>query len=818
MKTQGGFAPRRFVRLWLATTLPALLALAQTGYQIKGTVVDETSAAITAANVTAEDTAGHSVPTVATDSEGSFTISGVTPGRYIIRVEKPRFQTARVDFDVPATGQTEPLRITLRVGGVSESLTVTGERDFAPPAEAVSLSRTETPIMDLPRAVQVVAAPIIEDRQVTSVFQALENVSGVSKEGPFYDAFLIRGFDNSSNSYRNFLKTIALIGTEDLAFVDHIEVAKGPSSETYGRVAPGGLVNYVTKQPWDDAAFSFQQQIGSWGQLRSVADASGPVDKKQQIFYRGIFVFDQANSFVLYQHHRNFAEYGALTWRPNPRFTANLQVEGYNQRMSGNGYYAQQIPVIGNAPANLPWNWTANDPAQWTTFPETSVRGLYTADWSLKVNDHLRVAQRFLYNRWHEAQNYIIDESFNASTGIMTRRPDYNPMDRSSISGNTDVVSDFDTGRLHHTVLLGFDAYHWKQDDYGFNEGSVLHLIPDLNIYNPAASIMTQTQIAALQTEFNATINNVLYRSNQLDLGLYFQDQIRLAGRVSFLIGGRYDNARDASSAVYGTTATSCFPKCDGHLAYQPTEKQLSPSAGLSIRLVKQVSLFGSYSKSFSSSNTAIVYGLGAVDPPQKARQYESGVKGTFLDGRIYTSATVFRLFQYNLSESDPAHPGYSNLIGQARSEGLEYDITGRVTRHLSLVANYTYDDASVVAANGVSRVDGRRLAQVPRHVGNIWARYDTAPGSIRGWMFGAGVYASGDFFGESSNAVLLPGYGRLDGMVGYRTSTGIVRWTAQLNAANILDKKYFLYGDPFAYAAPRSLMLSVKAQILPRK
>lgn len=193
------------------------------------------------------------------------------------------------------------------------------------------------------------------------------------------------------------------------------------------------------------------------------------------------------------------------------------------------------------------------------------------------------------------------------------------------------------------------------------------------------------------------------------------------------------------------------------------------PEAILSIRDALQsavrigptkVSLFGSYSKSFAGSNTAIVYGQSPIDAPQKARQYETGIKGSFFDGKVYTSATVFRLFQYNIAESDPAHPGYSNLIGQARSEGIEYDITGRVTRNLSVVANYTYDDASVVAANGISRVNGRRLAQVPRHVGNVWARYDTAPGSSRGWMFGLGEYISGDFFAATSSA-----HGRSSGL-----------------------------------------------------
>lgn len=815
MKAQGRFGQVTTV-LVFAFALTGRMAAAQA--TIRGAVVDESGAAVEGARVTAEDTTHKALPTAPTDQNGNFEIAGAAAGHYTIRAEKARFETATAEYDVTATGPGEPLRITLHVGGVSQSLTVTGEADFAPVLDAASASRTDTPILELPRAVELVAPAVIEDRQVTSVYQALENVSGISKEGPFYDAFLIRGFDNSSNSYRDFLKTIALIGTEDFAFVDHVEIAKGPSSETYGRVAPGGVVNYVTKQPWDEAAFSFQQQFGSWGQVRSVADATGPLDRARKLFYRGIFVFDQADSYILYQHHRNFAGFGALTWRPTPRFTGNIQVEGYNQRMSGNGYYGQQIPVIGTAPANLPWNWSANDPAQWTLFPETALRGLYTANWTYKVNDHVKVTQRFLYNREFENQRYIIDSSFNASTGIMTRKLDDNPMARNNISGNTDVVGDFKTGRFHHTFLVGFDAYHFKQEQYGFNEGAPLHLVPDLNIYNPAASIMTPSEITALQNAFNAALSNVLYRSNQLDVGFYLQDQIRLAGRLSLLVGGRYDDARDAASAVYGTTTASCFPKCNGYLVYSPTEKQLSPSTGLSVRLVKQVSLFGSYSKSFSSSNTAIVYGQGPVDPPQKARQYEMGLKSTFLNGRIFTSATVFRLFQYNISEADPAHPGYSNLIGQARSEGFEYDITGRLTRNLSLVANYTYDDAAVVAANGVSRVDGRRLAQVPRHVGNVWARWDTAPGSGRGWMFGVGTYASGNFFGESSNAVLLPGYARLDAMIGYRADVHRVNWSAQLNAANLLDKKYFLYGDPFTYGAPRSLMLSLKAQVAPKR
>ena len=46
----------------------------------------------------------------------------------------------------------------------------------------------------------------------------------------------------------------------------------------YGRIQPGGLVEYVTKKPQAAAHYSFQQQFGSWGQVRSVLDATGAVN------------------------------------------------------------------------------------------------------------------------------------------------------------------------------------------------------------------------------------------------------------------------------------------------------------------------------------------------------------------------------------------------------------------------------------------------------------------------------------------------------------------------------------------------------------
>jgi iron complex outermembrane recepter protein len=791
----------------ILASAPSLIA--QTPQSVVGSVADASGAAVPGATIVLTDTQGKSLPPVYSGPDGIFSIDRVATGRYMVRVEKAQFGPVSVPLEVAEGAQPQPLRITLEVSGVSETVTVTDEHNFIPLTIVSGATKTDTPILDLPRAIQIIPAPLLEDRQVVSVAQAIENVSGVNKTSTFYDAFLIRGFSNAANSYRNSLKTYGITGVEDFAFVDHLEVAKGPNSTMYGRIAPGGLVNYLTKQPLDSGLYSIQQQVGSWGQARTVAEATGPLNSRETLLYRAIGTFDRGNSFIQFQHHRNWAQFGAVSWRPVSRFSLNLQAEGYQLRNAGIGGYGQQIPAIGSAPANLPRNWTANDPTQWDYFPETTNRGIYTGDWTFHINDKWKLTQRFLYNRQHDEQNSVILLTFNAATGILTRKMNHNPFYRSSISGNFDLAGTFKTGFLRHTILAGQDVFHRKEDTYGYNEGTSLHRLPDLNIYAPAYG-MSAEQLSALRGYFAAAASNLLYRSNAKDLGAYLQDQMHLSERLSVLLGGRYDWAQDAGSVVYGQTTAACFPNCDGTLREWPKEREFSPNAGLLYRL-KGVSLFSSYAKSFSASNTVATYS-GLLLAPQKGKQYEAGAKSSLFGGRVLATLTLFQLHQFNMLDIDAAHPGFYNVIGEARSRGIEFDVNGQVTRHVGVVANYTYDDARIVQG-GTLNVVNRYLALIPHNSSNVWVRYETKPGSASSWMFGAGTYLVSGRFGESTNTVRLHGYGKVDGMIGYRTYFQTVQWTAQLNANNIFDKTYFEYGSPYTYGAPRAVMLVLKAE-----
>ena len=121
-------------QLWqaLAAMLVAVLvtaphaANAQILGGISGTVVDESGAAVAGATVTIVDSQGKTRPAASTDAIGIFSVAGVPLGRYKIQVVKTQFQVSRVDFDLTDNVPAEPLRITMRVAGVSQTVTEIG--------------------------------------------------------------------------------------------------------------------------------------------------------------------------------------------------------------------------------------------------------------------------------------------------------------------------------------------------------------------------------------------------------------------------------------------------------------------------------------------------------------------------------------------------------------------------------------------------------------------------------------------------------------------------------------------------------------------
>lgn len=74
----------------------------------------------------------------------------------------------------------------------------------------------------------------------------------------------------------------------------------------------------------------------------------------------------------------------------------------------------------------------------------------------------------------------------------------------------------------------------------------------------------------------------------------------------------------------------------------------------------------------------------------------------------------------------------------------------------------------------------------------------------LNGFSFGIGVFAVAEREGDIQNTFKLPGYARLDAFAAYSTKLGATRLTAQINARNVLDERYYESNDPASNIGPR--------------
>jgi iron complex outermembrane receptor protein len=651
---------------------------------------------------------------------------------------------------------------------------------------AGTATKTETPIMETPVSIQVIPRAVMDDQQAISVGDALKNVSGVQPGGySFYDNATIRGFDAGQSTYRNGLRQPFITNLET-ANLDRIEVLKGPAAILFGRIEPGGLVNLATKRPLDNAYYSVQQQFGSYDLYRTTVDATGPVLEDKSLLYRMNIAYKDNNSFRDFVHAEHVFLAPSLTWRPNDRFESNLDIEYQHDNWVEDGSDSG-LPAIGNRPASIPISRYLGDAVWNRKHPNTQDKVLVGFDWSYQFNNSWKLKNRFQYIDTDYRQNILWADSLSADNQTLSRGLWYTPLHRNSYGTNLDLIGKFDTGFAHHDVLVGFDLNRLNsRDGGGFSGYADPYSAMDININNPVYG----QDFSALTSS-----NNFYYKYQDNWYGVYFQDQITLWDKLHILGGGRHDWAENGS----GQSATS-----HDSISMQYTRSEFfSPRVGILYQPWQFLSVYGNYVESIGSNNGGRS-ASGQPFGPQTAQQFEGGIKTEFFDGRLSSTLAYYHISKQNTLATNPNNPLYSVAIGEARSRGVEFDVTGRVTENLSLIGTYAYTDTKITKDSGtVYDADfnpigtnpgntGHQLASVPRHSGSLWAKYNVGYGFLQGLNFGTGVYVRGQRQGDNANSFQLPGYGRWDASIGYSFKHGGTKITPQLNVYNLLDKTYF--------------------------
>lgn len=386
---------------------------------------------------------------------------------------------------------------------VMPAVTVTGKSGYADSdpynpnynrASAKTATKTDTPIMETPMSIQVVPRAVMNDQQNINILDALNrNVSGVSARtgsGVLYDNFIIRGFTTglTGNAYRNGL--LFPSNFYEPSNIEQLEVLKGPAAALYGRIEPGGIVNITTKKPLATPYYSLQQQFGSYDLYRTTVDATGPIDQAKTLLYRFNATYLDKGSFRDIVNSDRVFIAPTLSWRPNEKFEANLELE-YKHENFVNDY---GIPVLNGAtrPVDLPNNRFLGDSASNQSEQENVLIGF---DWTFRFNDDWKLTNRFLWEDWHLKFFDVYPRGMQANNRLLNRGLFRGEQGWETFTTNLDLTGKFELFGTRHNILIGGDFYHNKWPKMASFSGTTA-LVPVIDIYNP---VYNQVDQAALE-------------------------------------------------------------------------------------------------------------------------------------------------------------------------------------------------------------------------------------------------------------------------------------------------------------------------------
>lgn len=642
-------------------------------------------------------------------------------------------------------------------------LVVTGEQDGYRVPNASSATRTDTPLRDIPQTIQVVPEKVIRDQKVTRLRDALLNVGGVVQDGGFAgtsDQIGIRGFSGGGLFGGNILVDgfkDARGGIRETANVERIEVLKGPASVLYGGVEPGGVINLVTKQPLKDPYYNAELSLGSFYTFRPSIDFSGSLNPDRTLSYRLNAVYENSDGFRDFnQNVQRFFVSPSLRWELGKATNLTFQFDYLNdERPFDRGFLA-----FGNGILDIPLERFLGEPDDVRRVEEIGFS--YRLEHNFNENWKIRNAFRYASSDTSDYRAEPLD--FDETTGILSRNFRSNDDYQETYTLQTDLVGKFATGSINHTLLFGVDLV--RATSGGTQKRLPAGLTPDINVFNPVYNLIPRPGLEEL---------TVVVRNNQDTsdgLGVFLQDQIAFTDNFKLVVGGRLDIVDQNRRSFLDGSESNQY------------DTAFTPRLGIVYQPIEPISLYASYSQSFQPNSGTRTD--NSFLEPERGTQYEVGVKGEFLDGRLAATLAAYHITKSNIATTDPNDPDSSIPIGEQRNQGIELNVTGEISPGWNVIASYSYIDAEITENN--DGLAGNRPPNVPFNTASLWTTYELQRGDLQGLGFGVGLFYVGDRQGDTENTYIIPSYLRTDAAIYYQRDN----WRAGINIQNLFNEKYF--------------------------
>lgn len=675
-----------------------------------------------------------------------------------------------------------------------------------------TIGKGKQDLRDIPQSITVMTEKLIDDVKLETLKQALHYTAGITfaatENGTDQD-IRMRGFPvaTTGDLLIDGMKDPSQYDRDSFNY-DRIEVMRGAASMLFGRGSTGGVINQVTKKPVLADLNEVVTTIGSGDNLRFTGDFNKRIGEDTAI--RVNAMMQTADNHGAKIDKQGIAP--TITWGIGSRDEFTLGAFYLNV----NNVPMSSLRYLSGSIADIPAKNFYGSASDYLRGEAAFASGI----WTHRFEDGGELRSQFRtgnYKRaaWGTTAGYCgaaltstgtcpagapAVTSSNLNNGTSLTRSGLSPR-QDDIDGTylqSDYSNKFNWFGLRHDVITGVDFSKESADRFtGY--GAV-----GTNYNKGGTSVGTPND-----ERFTAAVPTYRKGSDYAGraFGAYVQDLVSLTEHWKLLGGLRYDKVKATMHTLaYANTTTATTPSgiTESRLSYPGL---WSRRFGVLFQPTSSQSYHVSYGTSFNTSADTYQYtsqqtaDVGA----EKSRNIEVGAKLDWLDGQLSTRVAVFRTEKFNERTTDSDFAGdFPVLSGKRYSQGVEFDVVGRVTPDVEVYLSYSYmhktaiskvgSSASLVPApsTGYTTFVGAPVGLTPKHSGAAWLSYQVLP-KLRIAGGARGAATNHPLLGgtaAASKTAKTPGYVAYDAMAEYTINPDMY---AQLNVNNLTDK---VYGD----------------------
>lgn len=712
-----------------------------------------------------------------------------------------------------------------------------------------------------------ITSTLITQQKIYNLDDVVRNAPGINKTSDGWPGSLMyggatyvsRGFGTEVRALNGLASNVVM--PSDVQNVSKIEVIKGPSATLFGSVITsyGGLINRVTKKPYEDFSIAVDAAAGSFNFQRLGLDVNMPVNKDKTLLSRlNLATSNQGNFTDNGGYARTTMIAPAFTYKLNDKVKIDLSSEIYNTQTAGGSlgimftllpsavkqYTAGILKSMGLPQANIN--------AITSQMPSTVKEAFGTGNVNEFGLDRFRsftnknigaksqamnlnaTVQYKLSPNWTSVTSALYvsgsDDGYEARFVLLPNVVPalLNSLPTGSIKFGTpgadylgrnsrrfesalsthqiqqNFVGDFTVSGMRNRMVLGLDYYHYNTSSVWRSFMGTLFTVP----YEGFFDVVKLRDTAANYYDFEKNKLDNLFETKQIpgyDYGsknniysAYVNDVLNITENLLVNAGIRVDRFVDKGRY------NGIVNKWQG--GYKQTAA--SPKFGLVYQPVKdKLAVFANYQTGFRNqeggTNDTVSF------KPEHSFQWEGGVKYALFNGNFTGTLSYYNITVNDIVRLNPKNINFNVQDGTQKSRGFEAEILGNPLPQFNVMLGYAYNDSKYVRADSV--VNGLRpITAGPYHQGNIWLHYHfVTKNCFNNFSIGAGGNYVGQTFAMNQypdGAFIVPAYTLVNAKVSYDRNN----YSFTLRVNNLLDEDIWTGSSSIRPQMPRQFIGSV--------